>query len=303
MPVSVRGDDIDVTVIFAVKNEEVYIESAVRSVAAQAGVNVEIIVVDDGSDDLTFGQVKRLSAELGNVTLLRNPGRGKSAAFNHGVALARGTFVCLFAGDDIMPEGSLAERFATVADQSAAGPVVGLCKLVTLSETKKYDGHLIPRKKARGALSGVSYLMNHAAVSILFPVPDHLPNEDTWLELAVTFFPGLKVIHSDVIGCAWRVHSGNSINMLVGFDEFNERYTQRMQACKLLFDRHGPELAKQDQVRLRGLIVCEECRKAGDVFGVLCSPVGLVPKLRALSLSNKSFYWLRNKLYGLLSGW
>ena len=121
--------------------------------------------------------------------------------------------------------------------------------------------------------------------------------------MAVTFFPGLDLVHSDVIGCAWRVHQGNSINMLAGFDEFNKRYTIRMRAYSVFYDRHKDELTEEGRAGLLGLIKCEENRKAGNVIGVLLSPVGVVPKLRALSFTNKAFYWIRARLYGLLSGW
>jgi len=172
-----------------------------------------------------------------------------------------------------------------------------------MSEDKRFDGHLVPRRTGRGAFSGVSYLMNPRAVQKLFPVPEHLPNEDTWLEIAVTFLPGLRLIHSDTVGCAWRVHEGNSINMLVGFDEFNKRFTARMQAYSLFYEVYGEQLTDERRSRLLGLISCEQHRIANNVSGILFSSVGIVPKLRALSLSNPTSYWIRTKLYGLLSGW
>ena len=121
--------------------------------------------------------------------------------------------------------------------------------------------------------------------------------------MAVTFFPGLDLVHSDVVGCVWRVHQGNSINLLVGFDEFNKRYTIRMQAYSVFYDRHKDELTEEGRNGLLGLIKCEENRKAGNMIGVLLSGVALVPKLRALSYTNKPIYWVRARLYGLLSGW
>jgi hypothetical protein len=38
-------------------------------------------------------------------------------------------------------------------------------------------------------------------------------------------------------------------------------------------------------------------------MGVLLSPVGLVSKLRALAQSNKSLYRVRQRFFGLFSGW
>jgi glycosyltransferase involved in cell wall biosynthesis len=295
--------NLDVSVVLSVKNEEIYVESALESILAQSGLSFEVIVVDDGSIDATHAIVSGMLSDHANLHLFRNPGRGKCAAFNYGVSQSRGKFACLFAGDDLMPQGSLAQRFVAVKDRPPQNQVVGLCRLITMSEDKRFDGHLVPRRPGRGVHSGQSYLMNEAAVESFFPVPEDLPNEDTWLEIAVTFLPGVDVVHSGVIGCAWRVHQGNSINMLVGFDEFNRKYTARMRAYSVFYDRHKDELTDEGRAGLSGLIKCEASRKTGNVIGVLLSPVGVVPKLRALSLTNKAIYWIRARLYGLLSGW
>ena len=289
--------------VLAVKNEEIFVESALESILAQSGLSFEVNVVDDGSADATYVIVSGMVGNHSNLHLFRNPGRGKCAAFNYGASQARGKFVCLFAGDDLMPQGSLARRYAAVKDRPPQNNVVGLCRLITMSEDKRFDGHLVPRKPGLGAFSGQSYLMNETAVRTFFPVPEDLPNEDTWLEASVRFFPSLDVVPSDVVGCAWRIHKGNSINILLGFDEFNKRYTARMRAYSVFYDRHKDELADARRIRLLGLIQCEENRKAGSIIGVLLSRVGLVSKLRALSYTNRAIYWVRGRLYGLLSGW
>jgi len=294
---------VDVSVVMAVKNEQRYLESALRSVCGQSGVALEVVLVDDGSTDDTRAIASRLLPELPMLQLHQNPGQGKCAAFNFGVRNSSGRFVCLFAGDDIMPEGSLAARWLAVKDCTDESPVIGLCRLRTISEDKRYDGHIVPRKPDRGALSGVSYLMNAPAVQKLFPIPETLPNEDTWLELAVTLFPGLNLVHSGVIGCDWRVHEGNSINSLVTFDEFNARYSARMAARSLFYDRHGSELSPENRTKLLGLIDCEKARLAGRPMKILFTRAALIDKLRAISYSGASLYWVRNQLYGLLSGW
>jgi glycosyltransferase involved in cell wall biosynthesis len=294
---------VDVTVVLAVKNEQTHVQSAVLSVADQSGLRLEVIVVDDGSTDATHSIVEGLLSDHPNVRLLRNPGAGKCSAFNYGVRQASGRFVCIFAGDDIMPAGSLAARWEKVKDLPDDRPVVGLCKLVTMSENKRFDGHLVPRAPGRGALSGISPMMNRLVLDKIFPVPESLPNEDTWMELAVLHFPGWTVVHSDIVGCAWRVHSGNSINMLVPFVDYNRKITVRMRALSLFHEKYGTELDGENRRALQAKIDCEAQRAAGSMLGVLRSRVGLVDKLRALSITNGAMYGIRKNLYGLLSGW
>lgn len=294
---------VDVSIVMAVKNEQLHVESAVLSCLAQQGLSVEVIVVDDHSTDHTKPILSRLSEQHDGIHLYDNPGTGKCAAFNHGVVNARGRFICLFAGDDLMPGGSLCARWLNIRSLPNDVPVVGLCKLVTLAEDKRFNGHLVPREAGRGALSGVSPLMNRIVATKIFPVPEGLPNEDTWMELCILYFAGWTVVHSDIIGCQWRVHAGNSINMLVGFEEYSRKFTARRRALRLFHDAYAPHLTQQARVDLSARIACEESRAAGSMVGVLLSRAGLTEKLRALSTTNRLMYGIRQRLYGILSGW
>lgn len=293
----------DVSVVIAVKNESSFIKPAIISILTQRGIDHEVIVVEDHSDDDTLTQLNELRSTHPELRLMVNQGRGKCAAFNQGVRNASGRFVCLFAGDDLMPVDSLRARFDRIASESDDLAVVGLCKIMTMSEIKRFDGHLVPKKPGRSALSGVSPLMNRQALQMIFPVPEELPNEDTWMELAVLHMPGWKIIHSDIVGCHWRVHAGNSINMLVGFEEYNRKITLRMRALALFLDRHGAELSANELAALTGKASCEAARVKGDAIGVLTSPIPWIDRLRALSITNAFWYGIRRRLYGLLSGW
>lgn len=294
---------IDVSVVIAARNEAVHIDNAVSSVLAQRGLRFEVIVIDDGSTDATPEILSSLAAVHEDLRVIRNPGRGKNAAFNYGLSLARGRFACIFAGDDIMPPGSLAARWNAVRHTRDDHPVVGLCKLVTMSDNKKFDGHIVPRRRGVGALSGVSPLMNHLALSKMFPVPETLPNEDTWMELALLHFTDWEIVHSDIIGCAWRVHAGNSINMLASYDEYNHKISIRLGALRLFYDEHHTKMPEESRRLLRAKVRCEDHRVRGSVIGILTSGVGIVDKLRSLSIANRPLYELRRAFFGLLSGW
>lgn len=290
----------DVSVVIAAKNEAVYVREAVASILAQEHVDFELVFVDDGSTDNTADIVR--SFDDIRVRLLSNTKAGKVSAFNLGVAEAIGDWVCIFAGDDIMPAGSLAERWLAVKDVESDQPVVGLCRLITMSENKKIDGHVVPKDPRRGGLTGVSYLMDRRALGALFPVPENLPNEDTWLETAVLHLD-LKLVHSGAIGCRWRVHSGNSINMLVPFDEFNKKLTPRMAAYGQFLEANGSALTANSRAKLEAKVRCEDARKAGNPLKIWLSGATVIERLRAISLSSRIPYEVRRKLYGLLSGW
>ena len=293
----------DVSVVMAVRNEQRYLDGAVRSILDQNGVNHELIVIDDNSTDDTLEIVTALAKGDQRIRVLRNPKSGKSAAFNLGVSAATGRFVCLFAGDDLMPQGSLAARFNMVKDRPMGVPVVGLCKLKSFSTTKRFDGHVLPRGRGRGSTSGVSPLMNRLALQTMFPVPESLPNEDTWLYLCLTNFPDWDIVHSDIIGCDYRVHDGNSINMMSSFDDYNRKFTARREAFSIFYARFQIVLGEAAKRDLSALIHCENHRRNGNAVGVLFSDVRTVEKLRSLATSGPRFYAMRQKFYGLFSGW
>jgi hypothetical protein len=60
-----------VSVLIPARNEENTIENAVRAVLASRGVELELIILDDGSQDATYERVQRLAAEDSRVRLAK----------------------------------------------------------------------------------------------------------------------------------------------------------------------------------------------------------------------------------------
>lgn len=77
-----------VAVIIPTYNEEKYIETCVDSVRRQTFPfeNMDIMIVDGGSDDRTCEIVKEMSLTWKNIRLINNPQKIQSVAFNIGVA-------------------------------------------------------------------------------------------------------------------------------------------------------------------------------------------------------------------------
>jgi glycosyltransferase involved in cell wall biosynthesis len=91
-----------VSVIMPVRNGGDYLESAVESILAQSFSSLELILVDDHSDDAA---ISRLSTADPRLVLLENPGRGVSSAFNTGLSRARGELIARMDSDDVsMPD-------------------------------------------------------------------------------------------------------------------------------------------------------------------------------------------------------
>lgn len=93
------------SIVVPAYNESAGIERAVLSLRGSAYPQVEVIVVDDGSEDGTGDIVSRLG--LPDVRVIRQPNSGKPAALNAGVAAARHDLVVTVDGDTVFEPDTL----------------------------------------------------------------------------------------------------------------------------------------------------------------------------------------------------
>lgn len=104
-----------VSVVIPCFNTERYIAATLRAALSQAGAELEVIVVDDGSTDGSAALVER---EFPQVTLIRQANAGVAVARNAGIQVATGEWVAFCDSDDIWLPGKLAAQF----DAMAAAP-------------------------------------------------------------------------------------------------------------------------------------------------------------------------------------
>lgn len=94
-------DNVKVSVIMPVYNEEKYISNAIDSILIQTYKNWELIIVNDGSTDRTEKIVKQYTdTRIKYYSYGSN--RKKAYASNIGLAKAQGEYIVCFDGDDIM---------------------------------------------------------------------------------------------------------------------------------------------------------------------------------------------------------
>lgn len=94
-----------VSVIVPVYNVENYISECVESILAQSYVNLDIILVDDGSTDSSGELCDGFAALDRRVRVLHLENAGVSAARNKGIEESRGDWICFVDGDDhVLPD-------------------------------------------------------------------------------------------------------------------------------------------------------------------------------------------------------
>lgn len=283
-----------VSIISMVRNEERYICDAVTSILNQENVDLELIVVDDYSTDSTFSILQELSCLDNRLKVFRNPGNGKVAAFRFGCDKAIGDYFAFFAGDDLMPKGSLFSRYE--ASRIIPSPSVLLSKIQVLSDDLRINGSIIPKQKGKGNPSGASIMIDRAAAKYMLDIPEVLPNEDTWMDLCIRFVDVLNVESHDTVACLWRVHSGNSITIRQGFDEFSRKFALRMNALLIFRENYFNILSQASIDEIDALIECETYRRKGAVLSIFMSRASISDKIRFMFYSQRFLFSVRRMI-------
>lgn len=101
-----------ISVIVPIYNSEEYIRDCVNSILAQRDVDIEVLLIDDGSTDHTPDLCKELCALNHNVRYYAKPNGGVSSARNYGLDRCTGNYVTFVDSDDKVP----AESFRSLLD-------------------------------------------------------------------------------------------------------------------------------------------------------------------------------------------
>jgi glycosyltransferase involved in cell wall biosynthesis len=131
-----------VSVVMPTHERPALLDRAARSVLDQAGVEVELVVVDDASADDTAEATARL-AEDPRVVVVRNErSLGPSGARNAGIARARGDFLAFVDDDDAVLPGALARLVGVLEADPGLGAVTPWYRVVheTTGRTVEFRG-------------------------------------------------------------------------------------------------------------------------------------------------------------------
>jgi hypothetical protein len=117
---SVKTEDVWLSVIIPNYNTAEFVVPAVESVLHQTFVNLEVIVVDDGSNDDSIERIQSISDE--RLTCVTQENRGLAGARNSGIMLARGACLGFLDSDDLW----FAEKAEIHMALLAADPQIGM---------------------------------------------------------------------------------------------------------------------------------------------------------------------------------
>ena len=112
-----------VSVVMPVRNGGIYLAAAVESILLQSHQHLELILVDDHSDDAAISSLDRSDSRL---SIYASSGDGVVNAFNTGLKHCKGDFVARMDGDDIsLPERL--QRQLQLLNQQESIEIAGCC--------------------------------------------------------------------------------------------------------------------------------------------------------------------------------
>ena len=232
-----------VSVVVNTYNHERFISQALRSVIAQdfSADAMEIIVVDDGSQDRTPQLLSEFSSL---IHYIRQGNGGQVSAFNIGVAAARGEILAFLDGDDWWESSKLTRIIAAFdanPEVSAVGHGYfevnerGLTTATMSPEHYRRLGLESPSQARESApfriFLGTSRLaIRRSVLKRAMPVPAELPFFDNFVFSQAIAISGAVVLPEPL--CYYRIHSGS----LYAGDVANQKrlWTRYRLLCGLL---------------------------------------------------------------------
>lgn len=284
-----------VTIYIPTHNRCVLLERAVKSVLKQTYSNIELIIVDDASNDGTSDYLKALAVKHENITTYRqNIAKGACAARNIAIANAKGQLISgLDDDDEFLP--SRIKQLVSQYDPNFSLICTGFrwhygstyrvvdasSKIISLSEQLNYNyctNQVMVETERLKAINGFD--------EDFVACQDY----DTWTRLIAKFGNAKRIA-----GSSYVIHRGDEVNRitepknwLIGHQQFEQKHSNNFSKNNRLNQEFRRMIAKRQRMTLFNL--CLQL-KAGliqqKIRYFLSSNFSNLAKLRHFLLKNK----------------
>lgn len=131
-----------ISLIVPAYNEEKTIRKSIQSLLELDYPNYEIIMVDDGSKDKTFDEVKHFNTS--KLKLIHQQNKGKANALNNGIKNSKGEIIVTVDADTTLKKDALRKIANRFAQNNKVGAIAGNVKV-------------IPEKNSLNVIQGTEY--------------------------------------------------------------------------------------------------------------------------------------------------
>lgn len=135
-----------ISIIIPVYNVEKYIIRCLDSIINQPFKDIEIILVDDGSKDISGDICDSYSQKDKRITVIHKKNGGVSSARNAGISIATGDWVLFIDGDDVLEKDALNLYAKTVTSKDVDMVLGNYVECdeqgnITLSDNQQFEGY------------------------------------------------------------------------------------------------------------------------------------------------------------------
>ncbi|MDT0612899.1 glycosyltransferase family 2 protein [Streptomyces lancefieldiae] len=200
-----------VSFLLAVRNERAHIEDCVRSMAAADYPDLQLVVVDDASDDGTAEVLERLAAELPFTLVRLEHNLGKKGALVRACALADGDVLIFTDSDCVIAPDAVRHCVTALVHHPELGAISGHCRalnadagLLARVQDVWYEGQFRITKAAEAAFGSVCCISGPLAAFRREAIYNYLPAwaEDRFLGAPFRFATD-RQLTGYVLGQAW----------------------------------------------------------------------------------------------------
>lgn len=130
-----------VSVIIPIYNTGEYLRSCIQSICNQTYSDLQIIMIDDGSDGETSGICDEIAATDSRICVIHKDNEGVSIARNAALDIAEGDIICFVDSDDTIQPNMI----GTLANElHRTGAQIAMCDATTITPGKPDERDTIP---------------------------------------------------------------------------------------------------------------------------------------------------------------
>jgi len=274
-----------VSVIIPCFNAASWLPATLSSVSAQRGVDLDIVVVDDGSTDGSSQVVREICPA---ARLIRTDNHGASAARNRGTAEARGSFLQYLDADDILGSDKLMRQVEAL-EHSGADVAYGDWQRLVEQNPGEYTNGEVVRRTMDGPPDialftwfwspPAAYLFRRGIVEAVGSWNSNLPIiQDARFALDCAL-RGARFVYCPGLMASYRQHMANSLSHRDQPAFVRDCLTNALEV-KQCWEERQP-LSESKRAALTDVlhsVATASCGKDGRTFDTACAMLGEVAR-------------------------
>lgn len=255
-----------VSIIVPVYNGEKYIESTLKTILNSYHKNIEIIVVNDGSNDSSCAICEKMAEQNKKIKFFSKENGGIVSARNYGLQKANGDYIAFCDQDDIVFPNMYSDLVKQCENNKADLGLIGTVRKIENSD------ELFPSESFTNGVFDKERINSHFLYPLIFhpfkpPIDMSLENqsstiwkglyrkdflsdsnirfkrfinfEDDFIFLAECYLCARKIVTLQKVGYCWRINPNSESHVIKYYPDLEERQKKYLDYFLDLFKKNN----------------------------------------------------------------